>query len=190
MEHCVPLARRPRRHSILHALEAHDDGWVEDDAAPTVSPDGKVIDFVSAPVGDRQANSLRGLGLVAEDAWAAALIAQHRLTVYDRFRPDPEWMLFFAEVQEALDGFLRASGGSAEELVVDYPFLRIGDLLSLAFCTGRPEEHRFGKWAVRLCGTRAMVTPDVFDGAEIPMEVKAMESAAKRFRRTRRSVTR
>ena len=150
--------------SILHAIETHDDGWAEEDAAPTVRPDtGTVVDFISAPVSVRQSTRrCAGAWGLEEDAWAAALVAQHRLTVYGRFRPDAEWTSFFAEVEAARGAWLRASGGSLEELGVDYAFLRIGDLISLAFCTGWTDEHRFGEWAVQLHGTRVVVTPDVF----------------------------
>ena len=37
MEHCVPLAAWPRRDAILHAIHEHDNGWAEEDAAPTVA---------------------------------------------------------------------------------------------------------------------------------------------------------
>ena len=183
MEHCVPLAGRPRRDSILHAIETHDDGWAEEDAAPTVRPDtGTVVDFISAPVSVRQSTSLRGVARLEEDAWAAALVAQHRLTVYGRFRPDAEWTSFFAEVEAARGAWLRASGGSLEELGVDYAFLRIGDLISLAFCTGWTDEHRFGEWAVQLHGTRVVVTPDVFGWAEIPIAIEATVIRNQTFR--------
>jgi len=183
MEHCVPLATRPKRDAILHAIDAHDDGWAEEDAVPAVSPEtGNVVDFVNAPVGVRQATSLRGVARLADDAWAAALVAQHRLTVYDRFRSEAEWRSFFAEVEAARGAWLRASGASLEDLVSDYAFLRIGDLISLAFCTGWTDEQRFGDWAVQLFGTRVVVTPDVFGGAEIPIEITAREIRNQPFR--------
>ena len=97
MERCVPLASRPRREAILHAIGEHDAGWAQEDAAPTVDPvTGGVVDFVSVPVGVRQAVWTRTIAQLADDPWAAALVAQHALFVYDRFRSDAGWMPFFA----------------------------------------------------------------------------------------------
>ena len=58
MEHCVPLAARPRRDVILRAIGEHDNGWMEEDAAPRVNPttgftevlkqEGKQIDVCAA----------------------------------------------------------------------------------------------------------------------------------------------
>jgi hypothetical protein len=183
MEHCVPLATRPRRDAILHAIAAHDDGWAEEDAAPTVNPEtGNLVDFVSAPVGVRQATSLRGVERLGQDAWAAALVAQHRLTVYERFRFDAEWVSFFAEVDAARGAALCASGALLEELVPDYALLRIADLISLAFCTGSTAEQRFGGWVVRLSGARVVVTPDMFGGVVIPIEINARKIHNRPFR--------
>ena len=111
MEHCVPLATRPRRDAILHAIAEHDNGWAEEDAAPRVNPaTGQVFDFVTAPASVRQIVWPRGVARLAGDPWAAALVAQHAITVYDRFRPESEWAPFFAEMEAARDEMLRASG--------------------------------------------------------------------------------
>ena len=102
MEHCVPLATRSRRDAILHAVAEHDNGWAEEDAAPRVDPaTGQIFDFVSAPAGIRQAVWPRGIARLADDPWAAALVAQHAITIYDRFRPREPWRPFFAEMEEA-----------------------------------------------------------------------------------------
>ena len=48
MERFVPLHDVERRASILLAVEEHDNGWRELDAAPTVNPaNGQIFDFVS-----------------------------------------------------------------------------------------------------------------------------------------------
>ena len=52
----------------------------------------------------------RGIARLADDPWAAALVAQHAITIYDRFRPESAWRPFFAEM-EARDRMLRADGG-------------------------------------------------------------------------------
>lgn len=183
MERCVPLAARPRRDAILHAIDGHDSGWVEEDAAPTVNPQtGLVVDFVGAPVHVRHAVWPRAIARLADDPWAAALVAQHALTAYDRFRSDNEWKSFFTEMEATRDAMARASGIPLDDLAADYAYVRLADLISLAFCTGWAVEHRFGDWTIQLSGTRVVVTPDVFGGAEIPFEVRATEIRHQPFR--------
>jgi hypothetical protein len=173
MEHCLPLAARLRRGAILQAIAEHDSGWAEPDAAPTVSNNGNVLDFVAVPLGLRHAVWPRSITRLQDDPWAAALVAQHALVVYSRFQSDSDWTAFFVEMEAARDAMLRASGMPLGDLVEDYPFLRLGDLISLAFCTGSSDAQHFGDWTVRLSGTRVVVTPDVFGGAVIAFEVKA-----------------
>src|SRR3712207_6208701 len=85
MERCVVLRDRPRRTSILLAIGEHDNGWAEPDAAPQVDPaTGSVHDFVTAPLAVRHSVWPRGVARLANDPWAAALVAQHAITVYDR----------------------------------------------------------------------------------------------------------
>ena len=176
MEHCVALAARPRRAAILQAIGEHDNGWAEEDAAPTVNPEtGQVADFVGVRLSVRHAVWPRGVARLADDPWAAALVAQHALTVYDRFRSEAEWTPFFDTMAAARDAMLRASGLSLDDLATDYPFVRLADLISLTFCTGWRDEQRFGDWTVQLAGTRVIVTPDAFGGAEISIEINARE---------------
>lgn len=181
MEHCVPLAAAQRRTIILHAIDEHDNGWAEEDIAPRVHPEtGEIFDFVGAPAEVRQAVWPRGVGRLADDPWAAALVAQHALIIYSRFRDEPAWASFFAEMQSLRDDMVRASGWPLEDLLFDYRFVRLADLTSLAFCTGWDGEQRFGEWTVRLSGTR-VVTPDVFGGGEIPLAITAREIPNQRF---------
>jgi len=56
MDHCVPLRSHPRRGAILHAIAEHDNGWAEEDAAPTVDPTtGNVADFITVALSVRHA---------------------------------------------------------------------------------------------------------------------------------------
>lgn len=182
MAHCVPLAARSRRDAILHAIAEHDNGWAEPDAAPTVNADtGTIADFVNAPVAVRHAVWPRGVERLADDPWAAALVAHHAISVYDRYRPDPGWHAFFAGLEAARDAWLRASGRSLDDLAGDYAFVRLGDLVSLAFCTGWTDEHRVGEWTVRLGGPTVTVTPDPFGGVTIPFSIDARELPDRRF---------
>jgi len=183
MEHCVALAARPRRDAILHAIAEHDNGWAEADAAPTVNPEnGRIVDFVTAPLAVRHAVWPRGIARLAEDPWAAALVAQHAITVYDRFRSDAAWASFFAELEAARGAMLRASRMPLADLLDDYAFVRLADLISLTFCTGWTDEQRFGDWTIHPSGTRVVASPDPFGGASIPIEVEARELRNRPFR--------
>jgi hypothetical protein len=186
MEQCVPLAARPRRDAILRAVGEHDNGWAEEDAAPTVHADtGRIADFVTVPLTVRHAVWPRGIARLAQDSWTAALVAQHALSVYDRFRPDPAWTRFFTDIESARSTMLRTSGLSLDELMADYPFVRLGDLISLVFCLGGTDAPRVGDCSVQLSGTRVIVTPEAFGGAEIPIEVDAREIRNQPFRSDR-----
>lgn len=174
MEHCVPLATRLRLDSILHAIAEHDNGWAEEDAAPRVNTTtGRVFDFISAPPEVRQAVWPRGVARLAHDPWAAALVAQHAITVYDRFQSESEWSPFFHDMEAARDELLRAIGVSLEDLLSDYVFVRLADLISLTFCVGWTDQQRFGEWVVQRFDARIVVTPDAFGGADIPIEIGA-----------------
>ena len=176
MEHCLPLRGSPRRPSILRAIAEHDNGWTEEDAAPMIDPaTGRVADFVSIPLRVRHGVWPRGVRRLADDPWAAALVAQHAITVYDRFRSDEAWTPFFARMEDMRDEMVKASGLPLEALLADYPFVRLGDLLSLAFCTAWTDEHRIAGWAVRQSDDRVVVTPGAFGATEVRFEIQAAE---------------
>ena len=185
MERCVPLAARPRRDAILLAIAEHDSGWEEVDSAPLVDPaTGGVIDFVKAPLDVRQGVWPRAVARLDGEPWTAALVAHHAWFVYERFRTsgDPEWTSFFAEMAAARDERLRALRLPIDELLADYAFLRLGDLISLAFCNLATEPLRHDEWTVRLAGSRVVVTPDAFGGAVVPFEIQAREVYGPPFR--------
>ena len=174
MERCVSLARRRRRTAILHAIEQHDNGWREVDDEPPVDPHtGRILDFVSVPVPIRQAIWPRAVSRLADDPWAAALVAQHAITVYDRFRSDPEWRSFFEEMVDRRDVMIRAADGRDDEFMADYAFLRLADLVSLSFCTQATEQQQFAGWTIARFESQIRVSPDVFGGATVPFEVPA-----------------
>ena len=182
MEFCVALKAEPRRDTILRAIYAHDNGWREEDQSPRVNPEtGGVFDFVSAPLSIRQAVWPRGVMRLGKDAWTAALIAQHAITVYDRFRPNREWSSFFAGMEAERDARLDISGLPLENLVADYRYVRLGDLISLTFCTGWSDEQRFGGQTIRLLGDHVAVSPDLFGGTTIPIDIIAREIPSQRF---------
>lgn len=183
MQHCLPLLANPRAASILYAVGEHDNGWAEADAAPMVDPQtGQPLDFVNAPAAARQDVWPRGIARLAPDPWAAALVATHALTIYDRYRADTAWTAFFEQMETRQSDMLRASGGRLADLLADYAFVRLGDLISLVFCTAWTDEQGFAEWRVSGSGPTVMVTPDPFGGRTIPLEIAARQLPAQPFR--------
>jgi hypothetical protein len=189
----------PRRQSIVRAVGEHDDGWIEVDASPLVDETtGQILDFVTAPVWVRQGIWPRGVERLAADPWAAALVAEHAIVIYARFAGDAEWAAFFGTMRAARARHLREAGLTEGDLARDYFFLRIADLASLAFCNGWTEEQRHEAYAIRLDGSRLLITPDPFGGRAIAIDVPARElpnrpawsgrDAARAFREARRTI--
>ena len=83
------FAAAPRRTEILLAIAEHDNGWREVDGAPLVdAATGRVLDFIHAPDAVRQGVWPRGVERLAHAPYAAALVAQHALEIYARYRTD------------------------------------------------------------------------------------------------------
>jgi len=157
------LQKAERRRDILTAIEHHDRGWEAVDAAPTVDPaTGRVHDFLSAPVAVRQQVWPVSVERLSAAPWAAALVAHHALSISDRFRGDPDWAGFFADILARRDAHLTRAGGDLKALARDYVWVRLGDTLSLAFCTRAAEPATLGPWTIRLDGSRLHVTPNPF----------------------------
>lgn len=183
MSRCTDLVSHPRRGSILLAITEHDNGWVEEDAAPRVDAgSGEIVDFVRASAEIKHAVWPRAVRHLAMEPWSAALVAQHAVAVYDRFRSDQAWANFFTAMEQLRDAMLREDGGRIEDLEADYAFVRLGDLISLCFCTGWPEEQQYDRWRVQRSGSDVIVAPDLFGGERIPFEVPARALAARPYR--------
>jgi hypothetical protein len=182
MEHCVALAELPRRASILHAIGEHDNGWREPDETPDIDPTtGAILDFVRASAEVRQGVWPRAVARLRDDPWAAALVAEHALVVYDGYRSDADWVGFFTTMKASRDGLIVGTGLELDELQSDYRFVRLGDLVSLAFCAAWSEPQRCYEWSVQFDGLRVVVRPDPFGGLDVPFEVSARELAAASF---------
>ena len=155
------LFQHPRRDALLLAIGGHDQGWADSDAAPLVQAStGAVVDFVHAPLELRQRWALTSVQrLAADSSWAAALVAEHGLTVYARFRTEPEWGAYFEELTTRRDELVRVAAGPLELLVDDYGFLRLADLVSLTFCTGWDDEQRFREWSIQRVAAQVHVRP-------------------------------
>src|SRR5437899_706682 len=92
IEHAVALTAHPRRDAILLAVAEHDNGWAEEDAAPILNPaTGQLADFINAPPVVRQRVWPRAVERVGQHPWTAALVAEHAVVVYDRFRSEDGW---------------------------------------------------------------------------------------------------
>lgn len=183
MSRCTDLVNHSRRGSILLAITEHDNGWVEEDAAPKVDAgSGEIVDFVRASADIKHAVWPRAVRHLSMEPWSAALVAQHALTVYDRFRSEEAWADFFTTMEQLRDAMLREDGGRMEDLEADYVFIRLGDLISLCFCTGWPEEQQYDRWRVQRSGPDVIVAPDLFGGERIPFEVPARALTARPYR--------
>ena len=177
------LQQSPRRADILAAVDLHDNGWHEVDSSPAVDPStGDLLDFVTVPHDVRTGVWPRGVGRLSDRPYTAALVANHAVFVYDRYRADAQWQPFFAEMTDLRDRHLAASGASLDDLHHDYRCLRLGDLLSLTFCNAWPEPQAdaFG-YRIRFDGTRLTVSPDPFGGHEIPLEITARTLPKRRY---------
>jgi hypothetical protein len=183
IEHDVALATRPRRDAILLAVAEHDNGWTEEDAAPILNPaTGRLADFVNVPLAVRHRVWPRAMQRLEQHPWTAALVAEHAIVVYDRFRAEPEWDPFFSGMATARDRMVQASGLSFDELASDYRFLRLADLISLVFCMAVTEAQHFAQWSVQFTGECVVVTPNPFDHAMISIEIRAREIPNQPFR--------
>lgn len=163
MDHWASLHTVERRRDILTAIEHHDSGWAMPDAAPMVdSATGRILDFVHVPAAVRQQVWPRSVARLAGAPWAAALVAHHAVTVYDRFRGDPDWQAFFPELLALRNEHLARAGGDLKTLVRDYIYVRLGDLMSLTFCTRDPAPQSLGPWTMRLDGAHLHIAPNPF----------------------------
>jgi hypothetical protein len=173
------LPGRRTRDRVIEAVRRHDVGWTAEDRAPrfdaaTHGPHG----FVTAPLEVRQGAFLRGVeDLAPADAYVAALVAQHGLTVYRRFQHDPAWAAFFPALERRRDdlcGEVLADAGAAPfTFLQDYTVLGLCDLFSLVFCNGWREPHLMEGYEAVLEGDRLVVTPDPFAGVVVELEAPA-----------------
>lgn len=167
----------PRRSSILLAIEEHDNGWREVDAAPVVDEaTGRIHDFVTAPDAIKRELWPRGVERLAGTPYSAALVAHHAVHVYRHKRGEPEWAAFFTEMEGLRDRHLQAARLEMDKLLSDYVFVRIGDLASLTFCNGWSEQQVDDvRYAIRFDGGRLTIAPDPFEGRQFAIDVSARE---------------
>ncbi|HEV3486740.1 MAG TPA: hypothetical protein VG106_15110, partial [Vicinamibacterales bacterium] len=75
----------------------------------------------------------------------------------------------------------RCDSDAPTTLEPDYRFLQTADQLSLVFCNGwrNPFPRTGGRMVLR--GTTLQVTPDPFDGARVPLRVRARRVLARSY---------
>jgi hypothetical protein len=167
----------PRRGSILRAIEQHDSGWQQVDDTLVADEGGRLLDFMEVSDDVKRETATNGIADLASDPYAAALVAQHRLHVYRRYRERPDWNGFFSEVQSAREAHRLAAGAPPlEQLLRDYALVRAGDLASLAFCNSWKDTADDGcGYGMRLEETTLLIGPDPFGGRTIDIEIEARE---------------
>jgi len=168
------LTNHSRRASIMYAIEHHDDGWSDVDARPTViEGTGQVADFINAPLAIRQGVWPRCVSRLGDDPFAAALVAEHALHIYARYRANPSWSTFFTEMERLRAQYAEVAAVPLQDLQRDYAFLRIADLISLVFCNRWTEPREDFDFSIRCDGERVVVKPYPFGNAPLPLEVQA-----------------
>lgn len=151
------LAEHPRRRDLLFACREHDNGWREADAAPRLDRHrDRPHDFRSLPREDRIEVWRRGIDRYArERPYAALLIAQHARTLHRDHRSDPGFEDFFEMLEPRREELLEATGADEDLLTLDYEYLAVTDLASLAACNRWTEpfstpvarEEITGRWS-------------------------------------------
>jgi hypothetical protein len=176
----------PRRDVTLSATMHHDDGWIEVDRAPLVNEaNGRLLDFIGAPDAVRLAVWPRVVARLSRTPYAAALVAQHALRIFDPHRAAMDLRAFFAEMEALRDRALAdAAPLSLDDLVDDYFFVGMGDTLSLTFCNAWTEERRLAQYHIVLRGSRLTIDPDPFGGHEVPLHVTARRLPDRSFTAT------
>lgn len=177
--HDDDFAARPSRPIVLLATREHDNGWREPDAAPEVDPaTRRPYDFITAPDAVKQPIWPRALArLAGVKPLAAALVAEHALTVYARHKDQPSWRQFFEKMTAERERLLCRSGVDREqqrqEFANDYRFVYLADVLSLVFCNGWTDPFEAAGYRFVLSGDTLRISPDPFAGATIPLTVRA-----------------
>jgi Protein of unknown function (DUF3891) len=182
-----PALATAAREVVLLATLEHDNGWLEVDAQATIDPDtGRPCDFINGPAHVKHELWPRGITRVARtDARAAALIAEHALTVYHYRAAEPEWQSFFGPITALRDDLLRqiaaVDGPARQVFAQEYRCVRLGDVFSLQFCNGWTEPHETFGYHATLDRSQLIISPDPFAGGVVQLRVMARRIPARRY---------
>jgi hypothetical protein len=183
-----PPLEGPARRTILLATREHDNGWMEVDAEPTIDPEtGRPCDFVSGPARVKHELWLRGITRVAKtDPLAGALVAEHAVTVYGYRQREPAWAPFFGAIEALRDALLQRigmfTGAARETFEADYRCVRLGDALSLQFCSAWTEPQTTLGYQASVNRATLLVAPDPFAGASVLLRAIGRRIPARRYR--------
>lgn len=165
---------------LLFAIAQHDNGWHEIDEAPRLNAEtGRPYDFATLPAQEKQGIWPRGVARLASDSpLAAALVAEHALTLHAHRRDDPAWRSFFPALEAMKTRLIREcgaeSGSGREAFDHGYRILHLADLVSLVFCNRWPGPMTEGSYRIRMAGDdRLLVSPDPFCAAHVGFAVTA-----------------
>jgi hypothetical protein len=171
------LPARSSRDLVLLATTEHDNGWREVDREPMRDQaSGRPLDFIGAPRPARLGVWPRGISRVAEvSAYAGALVAQHALTIYDRFSARADWRPFFDLARGQRNRLLGLPPDDAPppSFVRDYDIVRLGDLISLVFCNAWDEPVETRGYRIAVVASNVVISPDPFGGATVALSVSA-----------------
>src|SRR6185503_11537715 len=70
---------------------------------------------------------------------------------------------------------LRQCEAPLEQLLEDYTFVRLADIISLNFCTDATDLAQYGDWQVSRTPDGVAISPDIFGGATVAFEISARE---------------
>jgi hypothetical protein len=125
--------------------------------------------------------------LEGDDPYVAALVAQHAITVYRRYRTEPDWREFFVPLERKRDDLvadaMSAAGGPEgfNSFLLDYAIVGLGDLFSLVFCNGWQDPYLMERYQAILRDNRLTIAPDPFGGASVALEVVARRIPARPY---------
>ena len=175
------FAAHPRREALLLAAREHDNGWREVDDVrcslsrrarrSTSSPSATTS---SSPCGLGRSIGWRRLGVCG---CARRASCDLRLRCATR---NPAWSAFFGETTARRDHELARTGHSQEELLHDYRFLGVADLLSLSFCNGWTDERERLGCRVRYADGAINVTPALF-AEPVPVRIRVRRLPDRRY---------
>lgn len=177
------LPTNPRRDSILAAIRAHDNGWIEEDDETIVGEDGAPVDFIGVSLAVKQRVWPRCVDRLGVSwPYVAALVAQHSITIFTDHRTKPEWQPYFDTMAARRAALLsRCPPEVVAGIDDDYRFVRTADLMSLVFCNAWLEPLEYSGHRVVLNGRALTVSPDPFGGARVELRVPARRLPARTY---------